>query len=698
MDTMRHGRLITIVVLITLFSSNMCCRMEAAANNSNDTINLKELSVEAKSLSITNGKITITPTPTAKKLAKDIKSLVELSHAGLFTIIDGQVTVNGQPVTIFINGEITDNIDQQTFWAKNVLRLEYFEDSDDLTFLGKNRVLNIVMKDYSAGGLTRLNANQEIPNNGDYDISTKLVLKPITINAFSGYSYEYNQNKGYDMTEDYRDVWFNEQLFNKILQHEFMSTYGRKGTYSCGINLRQKSKKFYSVHSASFFTSRNRTNECGETSFEPEICLSDYQQNYNNQKNTGFIVNGNYQYMLNDKFTFSAEWNVSKNFNYDNRLYELIDFSNIQTNVNERAFGAFFKFNLGYQIRRNMFFIIKLSEKYSKFKASYSGSTQSEQLQEHKITDFDIPLNWKPLSNLHLRIQPSVSIQKKNINSVYCTTNVLPAASFGASYTINDMSTFFAGIYYNLTNPTANSLNILVLQQDALKWLKGNPSLKPSQYYSFDAVYYCAPANWLNLNLSAGTSITTNQSVISYNQVDKEYNGIIGEYVNGLTIEHYFTQLTTSISLRDRRLDIMPIMMVSYDRVRKINSTFFFRPQLYTSLLIKDVRIKAMCAAPEKVLLEAGNEKLNTYWQYCLGIDFAIGNIIFSAELNNIFNKHNVSTRYYRSSHYNFDKRISERGRYAAISLTYTFDYGKKVERNIEIDHYTNQTTSILSK
>lgn len=686
-----------IFILILLYGScnNSIAAVETSAN---DTIKLNELSVEAKSTNISAGKISIIPTPTAKKLAKDINSLIELTHTGLFTIVDGQVTVNGQPVTIAINGEIADQIDQQTFWAKNVLRLEYLQDSDDLTFLGKNRVLNIVMKEYSVGGLTRLNADQEIPNSGDYDVSSKLVLKPFTINAFSRYSYKYDTTSGISMSEDYRDVWFDGQQFSQILQNESISSRGRTSDYSCGFNIRQKSKKFNSTHSALFFTSRNRAEEHGVTSFSPEVLNGAYQHTTNHPRNTGFIIKGDYRYNSNDKFALSAEWNVSNSFNNGNRLYELTDYSAIVTDVKERVFGAFLKLTAGYQLRDNMFFTFNVSERYSKFKANYSGSTLSYQLQEHYITDLNLPVSWHPLPDLYLRIQPSVSIQRKEINKAYHSTDILPAASLGASYTINDNSTIYAGVYYNLTNPSANSLNDLILQQDALKWLKGNPSLKPSQYYSFDINYFYAPFNWINFNLSAGASVTTNKSVVSYNQVDREHNGIIGEYINGLTTQHYFTQLTTSISMLNKRLDLTPIIMVSYDRVRKINDAFFVRPQLYASYLIKDMRIYASCAAPEKVLLNAGNEKLHTYWQYGLGIDFALGDLIFSAELNNIFNRHNISRRYYRSPHYNFDKRVIERGRYAAISVTYTFDYGKKMDRSINIDTSIDQKTSILSK
>ncbi len=68
----------------------------------------------------------------------------------------------GGAVTIFINGNPADDTDLRTFWPQNAIRVEYIQNPDDPKFRGATNVVNFIMKEYTFGGLTKLDVMADI--------------------------------------------------------------------------------------------------------------------------------------------------------------------------------------------------------------------------------------------------------------------------------------------------------------------------------------------------------------------------------------------------------------------------------------------------------------------------------------------------------------------------------------------------------
>ena len=689
---------IQIVLLASLCNFVCFGSGESVASDSlaTDTIALKEISVQNDAVTINNNKVTIVPTTTAKKLATDIKSLVQLTKSGIFSIVDGKITVNGKPVTISINGQLADDIDMRTFWAKNVIRLEYLKNSDNPAYLGASDVLNIVMKEYAVGGLTRLNADQKIPFDGDYNVASKLVYKALTVNAFANFKKKNEISHSEENTEEYQDVWFKGDFYPLLSQKENTKSDSRNNQISSGINFRQNSEKFRSVHSASYFSTNNRHNESGQTEIVPELFSKTLLQSSSKDHSRRFNFQGFYQLFYNDKLSFSGLWSFTRDLNNRNSLYDLSDQSLIITDVNENSSNFYSNLYAYYKPARNFSFSLMVTERYSRFNAHYTGNSESYQLHTSNDNNFVLSADWYPVDALSLSMQAAVNISKRFVNHSNECKEVLPLVYLSAYYALNNKSNVQAYLYYRKQQPMVNTLNELILQQSLLKWILGNPGLKAQQFCNFDALYYYRPSSNLNFGLSAGVRVKTNQSFLSYTAGGPKYDGIIGGYNNGSTEENYNAQLNSNIEIINNSVSFTPVLDFQYYRVKGVKNLFWFRPKLFVDYTIKDTRIYASCSAPEKILMNVGNEILRTYWQYDFGTDFAIGNLIFNVELVNIFNKRIKSTRSYQSPSYDFHKLIFDQGRHLMFSVTYTFDYGKKVDRNINNNSQLDINTSIL--
>lgn len=157
--------------LFILFITSYLCSLKAAttANDSIAVKNLDELVVTGDRMWISDGIVNIVPSKQEKKLSDSPASLIKAMHLPFVQEKDGVVTsLSGEEVKFFINGEKADEIDIATFWPKHVKLVQYIDNPGDPTYEGAKHVINFSMREYEAGGVTRVRAFQRFPNNGIY--------------------------------------------------------------------------------------------------------------------------------------------------------------------------------------------------------------------------------------------------------------------------------------------------------------------------------------------------------------------------------------------------------------------------------------------------------------------------------------------------------------------------------------------------
>lgn len=125
---------------------------------------------------IENGIINCIPTKAEKRLSNSPASLIKTMHLTYLKEKDGGiVNLMGEVVPVFINGKRASQIDLETFWPKEVKRVQYLEHPADPRYEGASAVVNFIMPEYKVGGVTRVNLFQRFPNNGYYTAASKLV-------------------------------------------------------------------------------------------------------------------------------------------------------------------------------------------------------------------------------------------------------------------------------------------------------------------------------------------------------------------------------------------------------------------------------------------------------------------------------------------------------------------------------------------
>lgn len=168
----------------------LLCGGNARSEDSIPARQLGELVVTDDRSWIENGTVNVIPTKKEKKLSNSPASLIKSMHLPFLKEKDGTiVSLSGEPVSVFINGERASDIDISTFWPMEVKRVQYMESPADPRFEGGRRVVNFIVEKYQLGGVTRFNGTQKVPDNGYYTASSKLAYKKMTYGVMVNGSY-----------------------------------------------------------------------------------------------------------------------------------------------------------------------------------------------------------------------------------------------------------------------------------------------------------------------------------------------------------------------------------------------------------------------------------------------------------------------------------------------------------------------------
>lgn len=690
--------LLIVTLLLTVPLGGLAQQDSVKKAKDSKSIKLSEVTVRAKNVRIEDGKIILTPTKQSKNLANDIASLIDLMDTGILEVVNGEIKTNaGQNVAIFVNGQKIDEIEKSTFWAKNVSKVEYMPMPNDSQFLGETHVLNIIMRQYATGGVTKLDARQNIPNNGNYSVASKLVANKITFNALIKGGYSTNNFSGVSGEESYNDVWYGGTKYDNILRTEKTSYRRHNKDISAALNARCTSDKFSMLHGLNLNWRKSPENtDLGKINYSPGIIDANRMEKSFSSKNHTTNFYGLYHYKFSTNTTTQLKWEISNGNNKSHSLYSETDAPIINTNIKEDNWECKFSFFLYKNFSDKLASIISLNENLNFYNTSYSGYTLSNQKQNNSRTELKANIHYTPNKRLILSFRPLLSIYSRNVNDSHHKKELSPAFEFQGYYEINSKSFTNFGTQYYFIPPQVSMTNNLILRQTELKWIQGNPELKNKGFYYFYAGYNLIPTDWCTFTAHGSYTFNPAEPCLEYRSGDKDFDGVIGKYINGNNNNRLYLKgsvLFKPIKSKIHLKGAIYYSKVSYTRSQSLNSV---DASFNIKYFLPNFVIYGEFFTPRKTLQDGGNLLKKTDCSYLFGLTYGNGNINLNLTLNNIFNKRRYEHLSFINKSYSYHTQNYERGQRISLSLTYTFDYGKKVSRKIDIDAAAENQTSIL--
>ncbi|MDE6022831.1 MAG: hypothetical protein K2G13_04935, partial [Muribaculaceae bacterium] len=216
------------ILLGALAYADALCAQQAKNNQPKDSINisndkttmLQEVVVESATRKKIPQGIAFFPTKRERNFAADAINLIEimaLTELPYDYRANAVTTPNGGTVKYFIDGREATKKDLKALNPKDVERIEYFHMPTSGDFMGKQDVVNYVMKKYLTGGFTRIFARQYLDGSyGDYAISTRIAYKKVTLDGYFEGEYKNASKSGSIINNTFKDFTYNSFSYDNV--------------------------------------------------------------------------------------------------------------------------------------------------------------------------------------------------------------------------------------------------------------------------------------------------------------------------------------------------------------------------------------------------------------------------------------------------------------------------------------------------
>ncbi len=660
---------------------------------------LQEITVMADRGWVEDGKIVFLPSKSEKNLSNSPESLIKSMNLPMLDVEGNTIkSLTGKKVAIFINGRQADQNDIATFWPKLAKRVEYMENPEDPKYRGNEYVVNFVMTEYSAGGISKGYLNLETPMSGYASLASKLVYKKMTFGATLNGSLSKDDKTEINGKESYNNLYYGGDLHKNILRnyHEKITTKNRN--LNAAVNARYTNGSFTATHTIALqFQKMPENNGWSADNWTPELFSGNNSFSSSRTKYFTPQIFGEYEAKLANKWFFYGEWAYAHSLNTNNSLNRLGETQAVTNGTREEVNRLIIKAAPVFRLNNKLIFHLNLIGQFDWFDTQYSGFSNQQTSMGRQEVFALLRTIWKPNSKLNITLLPGVKYTGWSTGK-YNERLAKPTIYAALSWTPNSKSSLNWTLSFDDTPPSSSNTNPVLTRQSELLWLKGTPTLKNySKLFTQISSTYLAN-RWLQFSAYAYYDHRANQHLFDYTPMPQQLGGLLKMPYNAGAEDQFQVFLRGKSFILNHSL--IPSVALAYDfyratgRFAATNHSFYLQASI--TYMLKNCSFYLSYARPREQMYDAGQGKVRSRDCCDFEFNYGNGNLLVSAVVNDIFNTRSKSITEFRSSNYDFIKNEYTTGRKFGVRLTYTFGYGKKVDRSIDISGPQSVDSSVL--
>ena len=660
---------------------------------------LEEVVVLGERAWIEGSVINIIPTTSEKKLSNSPATLIKSMHLPFVKEKDGAiVNAAGDGVSIFINGKRADAIDVMTFWPKEVKRVQYLENPSDPNYEGARNAVNFIMPEYVVGGVSKVDLFQRIPNRGNYRIASKLAYKKMTYGFMFSDRYERDHRSGMKGLTQYKDIFYDGKKYDLIENTAESHAYNRSDEISCAFNARYLSDNARITHTLSFGKDRNPGSGSHSRDFWSENLFgSSTSSFYSESDNISPQVSGDYNFRLSDKWNLIGSWRYAYAKNENSSVSQTGTTEEIYNSNREEVNSLRFSVSPSFSPSESWMFRFRNECSLDWYSTLYGGSANTKQTQSRQQITSSLSVDWDLSRALSLSAYPGVSVSLWQIGNVRRHA-VNPTGDISVLWRVSRKLRFSGSLQFYKQSASVSESNPVMVKVSELLWQKGNPYLK--NYSDWD-IYFTStymPKSWLMMTLGVGYNKAYNDIISKYTPASPEAGGLIKEQVNTGISDMLRTALDMNASFLDGRLSVSaaPGWNYEYARGERRTGLGYFLFNGSADYRVGNFRFEVEYQKGGKGLRSSGIERYRRQDRWSASMVYGTGNLYLRCQVQNIFHNKSKEWTCYDSPNYFTEYDSFETGRFFSINLTYTFGYGKKVDKSIDINGPESVESSVL--
>ena len=674
------------------------CKGYGQYNDSIFTGELQEVIVKSKRAWIEKGTVNVIPTKTEKKLSNSPASLINSMNLPFLTEKDGRIlNIAGEELTIFINGEKANAIDLSTFWPMEVKKIQYIKNSTDPAFEGYRNVINFIMSKYEIGGVTKVNLFQKVPNNGFFDVSSKAVYKRMTYGIMVWGSYLNDHRSEMKGETEYKDIYYQNKKYNLITRNEEQWSYEKNNTLRTAFNAKYSTDKVRLTHTFSFGWSNNPGSGSNSINYWSEnIFNSLTASDFKKSSHISPQISGDYSFKLASKWTLKTFWQYAYTRNKNYSFSQIGDNDPIYNQTFENVHSAKISISPIFIPTDNWYFQFKTSADLNWFATNYYGSADLYQTQSRQDISSDLSIDWNPSESVSISLNPGVKASLWQIGDIRQYT-VNPTATANIDWTINSKLNIGGDLEMYMQSPSPSESNPVLIRESELLWSEGNPYLKTLTTYSANLYSNYIPMDWMSLSASLSYDKTFDNQITSYQPAPIEKDGLIKSIMTSSPSDRYHASISLKGGFFNNQLSvrITPAWTYYFFRTPYRNHLGNFRIEGNADYTIRNFRFSLRYEPSFKLLNEGGMEKSWGQGKWNASLTYGTGAIFIRFGAEDIFNNKERSWSQFISQYYETKYDYLKNGRRFFLNLTYSFSYGKKVDRRININGPVSTETSV---
>lgn len=698
-------KLTTLCLLASLFVSPAAAQDSAnnppteSAEISHSEKHLKEVVVTADRGWVEDGKIIFLPSKTEKNLSNSPASLIESMHLPMLKVKDNEIiSLSGDKVVIYINGVKANENDLATFWPKLAKRVEYIENSPDAKYQGNQYVVNFIMTEYEAGGITRGSIDLATPSDGRLYLASKLVYKRMTFGAtFSG-NLSKDDNTETSSRESYKDLYHNGTHYDRITREYHQKNLLENRNLNAALNAKYVNGEFIATHTIALgFNKKPENKQWGSDKWEPDLFAGDYS--YSNSKSKSFTpqISGNYEGKLAEKWFLWGGWSYAHSHNTNNSISRIGESDAITSGSKEEINALNFDLSGAFLATQKWRFQINTNGSVKWYDTRYSGYANQHSSMTRGDFSALFHIIWKPNDKISATLSPGINLSKWSTGELQETVT---RPVFGSAFSWMASRKLSISWQTSLMNqaPMSAYTNPILTRQSEIIWMKGDPFLKNSLYFSTYLSANFLANKWLNISAYVQYSRYTDDMELDYISMPKEYGGILKTPFNAKPEDAVQSEIYFDFTLPGNALTFTLAPRYNYYKAHgkyadSLNAFSYYARAAYT---LRNCRFKLIYFGHRDQMYSAGMQEFRHRDTCDFEFTYGNGNLYLSACVDDIFNTRTRHWTRFRSSNYDFVKYEYLTGRKFSISLTYTIGYGKKVDRSIDISGAQSVESSVL--
>lgn len=659
---------------------------------------LKEIEVTGRDVKISDNVATFYPAKGEKKISLDATSL--LTNMAIPTVnVNGEngklTTSGGEEIAAFIDYRPASSEDLTNVRPQDVKRVEVIDFPRDPRFGGKHHVVNFIMIKYEYGGYTKIDAMQRLRyNTGNYNVFSKMSYKDMTYEIGARYGYNHTRSAKMESSEfyDFGKIKVTKSLTpEKSLRDIRNSNSFFRAAYS--------SDKTVITNTIGVISQRIPTNDrIDRIDYDNTLYESSTFETKRKSSNLSGTWQGNYHFFLPHDFTLIVNGNAS--YGKFARDYCFTDFADesIVNDVSEHVWNTSFDAGLTKQLGRHSA-NISVYGGMSGNDIRYRGTSPT--LVDGKTSYISLMLEGQvQLGNVW--ITPSVNMIKTHMEINGFTVSSLKPRYFLSAYCQTSGSSnlsFSSMLYYMIPNISHGGPNIQM--SDQISGVGGNPSLEPQTMLDNTLQFQCFTGS--KFGMSAYTSFSRYTNLMTSIEEPKLFDGrqvMITTRINsgfqnkweyGVTgsLKLFNNSLTLKASLNGTSISLHGPFSYSSD---------FFNFYSFVSYRVGNFFMSSDYSSRSRSVTTDDVERMPA--TYSLKAGWGNGRVLISADARNIFSSSKESILWRNTNNYS---RIAyytypEFGRYFTLTFSYSFSYGKKVEKSQNTSGPTGVSSGMLNQ